>query len=152
MIHHIGLRKMLVTDAAVVHAIDQSVNAAAWSEKLYGDCVNVGYECWVVYEEHDILGFGVLSFAANEAHILNIGITPNRQGQGLGRKILQHLLDRAKIQGAIEVFLEVRPSNTVALSLYNKFNFIEIGIRKEYYPADENGVKEDALTLALPLV
>jgi len=151
MVHHVGLRKMTVADAEAVQAIDQSVSIAPWSAKLYGDCVNVGYECWVLFEEKEILGFGVLSCAANEAHILNIAIAPSKQRLGFGQKMLQHLLDRAKIQGADEVFLEVRPSNTIAQNLYKKFNFVEIGIRKGYYPAAENGEKEDALTLALPL-
>ena len=152
MVHHVGLRKMTVADAAAVQAIDQLVSLCPWSEKLYCDCISVGYECWVVFEEQEILGFGVLSCAANEAHILNLGITPAKHRLGLGQKMLQHLLDRAKICGADEVYLEVRQSNLIAQALYKKFNFVEIGIRKGYYPpAGPNNETEDALTLALPL-
>lgn len=151
MVHHVGLRKMAVADAEAVQALDQSVNISPWSAKLYSDCITVGYECWVLFEEQEIIGFGVLSIAASEAHILNLAITPSKHRLGFGQKMLQHLLDRAKIQGAEEVFLEVRQSNTIAQQLYKKFNFVEIGIRKGYYPPDDSGDKEDALTLALPL-
>lgn len=152
MVHHNGLRKMTAADAAAVHAIDTSVTVGPWSEQLFIDCINVGYECWVCIEDKTILGFGILSHGASEAHILNLGIATANQRNGLGQKMLQHLLNVAKMHGAEEIFLEVRPTNIPALELYKKFNFVEIGLRKDYYPAGDGGVeKEDALTLALPL-
>ena len=152
MVHHSGLRKMTVADAAAAHAIDAAVAIGPWSEKLFSECVAVGYECWVCIEDKQVVGFGILSMAANEAHVLNIAIHPDKQRQGLGQKMLQHLLNIAKMNGAEEVFLEVRPSNEAALELYKKFNFVEIGIRKGYYAAgDGSSEAEDALTMALPL-
>jgi ribosomal-protein-alanine N-acetyltransferase len=152
MSHHNGLRKMTVADAAAVHIIDKTVTIGPWSEKLYCDCIEVGYECWVMVEDKTIIGFGVMSCAVNEAHILNLAIAPEFQRNGLGQKMLQHLLDTAKMHGAEEVFLEVRPSNGPARELYKKMNFVEIGLRKDYYPPDETGVgREDGLSLVLPL-
>lgn len=152
MVHHSGLRKMTAADVRAVQAIDRLVTIGPWSERLYSDCINVGYECWVFVEDKVIIGFGVMSCAANEAHILNLGIAPDKQRLGFGHKMLQHLLNVAKMKGVEEVFLEVRPSNTPALELYKKFNFVEIGLRKDYYPADEHGVgREDGLTFALAL-
>lgn len=152
MAHHSGLRKMTTADIASVVAIDQLVTISPWNEKLYADCLGVGYDCWVLTEDKQVIGFGILSSAAAEAHILNLAILPAKQRQGLGQKMLQHLLEIAKMQGAEEIFLEVRPSNLPAIALYTKFNFVEVGIRKGYYPAVEGQAEqEDALTLALPL-
>jgi ribosomal-protein-alanine N-acetyltransferase len=152
MVQHNGLRKMTLADTVAVHSIDKTVTIGPWSEKLYQDCIAVGYECWVVVANKNVVGFGIMSVGANEAHILNIGIIPQHQRKGHGQKMLQHLLTQAKTQGVEKVFLEVRPSNTPARELYKKFNFVEIGIRKDYYPPDENGVgREDGISLALSL-
>jgi len=95
-----------------------------------------------------ILAYGLVAIAVGEAHILNISVDPSEQGQGIGRRLLQYLIDTA--QGRAEtVFLEVRPSNAIAIALYEDMGFNEIGIRKDYYPA-ENG-REDAIMLALQL-
>jgi ribosomal-protein-alanine acetyltransferase len=103
-----------------------------------------------VCEEVDrILGYSIVSIAVGEAHILNISVAPEEQGQGIGRKMLTHLIDVARSHKTETVFLEVRPSNTGAIALYEKMGFNEIGIRKGYYPA-QNG-REDALMLALEL-
>lgn len=147
-----GIRKMTVADAALVHAIDSMVAVEPWSERLYVDCIGIGYDCWVIVEDKQVIGFGVMSFAATEAHILNLAITPSHQRHGWGEKMLQHLLNLARQHGSDEVFLEVRCSNETAIALYKKYNFVEVGIRKGYYPVEPNGEgKEDALTLALSL-
>jgi len=96
-----------------------------------------------------VFGHGVLSVAAGEAHVLNVCIAPVCQGRGYGRVLLDHLLGRAQEQGAEVVFLEVRPSNGVAIALYESVGFNEIGRRRNYYQAAIG--HEDALVMALDL-
>ena len=72
------------------------------------------------------------------------------QGQGLGRRLLQHLIAEAGRKEADTMFLEVRASNRAASSLYDSAGFNEVGQRRGYYPA-EGGAREDALVLALSL-
>ena len=152
MVHHSGLRKMTVADGAAVQEIEILVDVSPWPEKLFADCIKVGYEAWVLVEDKQVIGYGILSFAANEAHVLKLVVAPSKQRQGHGQKLLQHLLDIAKMNGAEEIFLEVRQSNVIAQELYKKFNFVEIGIRKDYYVDGKDGeIKEDALTFAMPL-
>lgn len=153
MMNHSVIRKMTVADVPAVCVLDQKVDLAPWSEKVVSDCIRVGYECWVLTVELQVVGFGIISYGANEAHLLKISISPEHHRQGLGQKMLQHLMSMAKIHGSDELFLEVRASNTPAIALYQKFHFVEIGLRKGYYPANEAlGVpKEDAITMALPL-
>ena len=73
----------------------------------------------------------------------------HRQGEGLGRALVVHLLERAQSLQAGSVFLEVRPSNMVAYKLYESVGFNEIGVRRDYYPAFVG--REDALVLAREL-
>jgi ribosomal-protein-alanine N-acetyltransferase len=72
------------------------------------------------------------------------------QHQGWGRKLLTHAIQYAKQHGAGIVYLEVRRSNTKAISLYRKESFYLIGERKGYYPTVAG--QEDALIFAKSLV
>lgn len=142
------MRRMTTADLPQVLAIEQQNYLFPWEEDIFEDCLKAGYSCWVCEELDRVLGYCLLSIAVGEAHILNISVDPAEQKQGIGRKMLQHLIDTARGR-AETVFLEVRPSNKVAIALYNDMGFNEIGIRKNYYPA-ENG-REDAIMLALQL-
>ncbi len=141
-------RHMTHNDLADVLAIEKQNYPFPWTQDVFTDCFQAGYGCWVCEEMGTILAYGLMSIAVGEAHILNISVDRAQQGQGIGRQMLQHLIDSA--HGRAEtVFLEVRPSNLVAIALYESMGFNEAGLRKNYYPA-ENG-REDALMFALPL-
>lgn len=150
---HKIVRKMTSDDLAAVCIIDQAVDIAPWSEKVFNDCIVVGYECYVFLNDLVVVGFGILSYGAKEAHILKVAIAPQYQRLGFGCSMLQHLINVAKVYGSEEIFLEVRISNSAAINLYKKYNFAEIGVRKGYYPGNElNGYHaEDAITMSLPL-
>jgi ribosomal-protein-alanine N-acetyltransferase len=146
------LRKMRKADLARVLEIETTNYAFPWSKEIFIDCFSVlSYSCWVCEDiEENVIAYAVLSIAAGEAHILNISVAPQSQGLGVGRKIMEHLIACAS-KKAQTLFLEVRPSNTKAQALYESLGFNEIGIRKDYYPA-ENNTREDAIMLALELV
>jgi len=91
----------------------------------------------------------VMSAAAGESHILNLTVRPESQRQGIGGTLMKHFLQLARRHGADTLMLEVRPSNCNAISLYEKLGFNEIGVRSNYYPAEDG--REDALLLALSL-
>ncbi|MBT8438251.1 MAG: ribosomal protein S18-alanine N-acetyltransferase [Gammaproteobacteria bacterium] len=133
-------------DLEQVMDIEELCYSHPWTHGIFSDCLRVGYCCWVMELDGDIIGYGVMSVAAGEAHILNICILPDFQGRGLGRKILARLLLLAKDHNVDTVFLEVRINNRVAQVLYESEGFNEIGQRHGYYPA-ENG-REDALVFA----
>ena len=145
---------MTMADLSFICAIDQQVDVTPWSEKLFADCIQVGYECWVITLETQIVGFGISNYSVTEAHLLKLAIAPDHQQQGLGQKMLLHLVSMARIHGAVEMFLEVRVSNSTAIKLYEKNHFAEVGMRKGYYPANETlgYPKEDAITMAMPLL
>jgi len=140
---------MLFEDVPAVISIEESVYKHPWTEGIFCDCIRVGYNCFV-YEESDVIqAYGLISIAADEAHILNICVAPELQGKGLGKRMLYKLLDTAEQKAVESVFLEVRVSNQVAIQLYEQEGFNQIGVRKDYYPADDG--KEDALVFARAL-
>jgi ribosomal-protein-alanine N-acetyltransferase len=142
------IRTMTHTDLPGVLAIENQNYEFPWGEDIFIDCFRANYECYVCEEMDKVLGYCILSIGAGEAHILNISVDPGAQKQGIGRKMLEHLIESAR-EKAETIFLEVRPSNIVALGLYKKIGFNEIGIRKGYYPTAEG--REDALMLAMEL-
>ena len=121
-----------------------------WTEKIFRDCLDSNhYSCWVLEQEHKLTGHVVISAAVGEAHILNLCVYPQHQRQGWGKKILNEAEWIAKQYKAETCFLEVRPSNTVGINLYQQMGYNEVGLRKNYYPTDKG--REDAIVMAKTL-
>ncbi|MEY3807346.1 MAG: ribosomal-protein-alanine N-acetyltransferase [Pseudomonadota bacterium] len=142
------LRKMRSADLPEVMVIERTNYQFPWEEDIFRDCFKANYHCWVCEEQDIVLGYCILSMAVGEAHVLNICVAPAEQGQGIGRKMLEHLIETARGR-AETMFLEVRPSNTVAIALYEDMGFNEIGVRKGYYQSEHG--REDGLMLALQI-
>ena len=139
-------RTMHVNDLTNVIAIEQDAYTHPWTLGIFRDCIRVGYKCWVVEMDNKIIGYGVVMMVASESHILNICIHPDYQGSGYGRALLGFLIEQSQQFGADMVLLEVRESNKTAIALYHSSNFHELGVRRDYYPADKG--REHAIILA----
>ena len=144
-------RKMDYADLPAVLAIEEANYDFPWPEGIFKDCLRTNtYVNWVLETQDDkIAGYCILCVVVGEAHIMNISVNPDFQRQGVGQKMLNHLIEYAR-KRAEQIFLEVRPSNPVAMELYRKTGFQEIGVRKAYYPAKQG--REDAIMFALDLV
>lgn len=145
-----AMRAMRESDLDVILEIEQRAYPFPWTRGIFRDCLAAGYPAWVLHEHGRPIGYAVISVAADEAHLLNICIAPERQGRGLGRQLLRSMVTLARDVGAARIFLEVRPSNPHAIGLYHDEGFNEIGRRPRYYPAREG--REDALVMAMELV
>jgi ribosomal-protein-alanine N-acetyltransferase len=143
-------KRMSPADIKEVMAIEVRAYPVPWTEGIMRDCLHVGYECQVARLGDRIVAYSFMSIAVNEAHLLNITVAPELQGQGYGRRMALHMLDLAQDKLADTVYLEVRPSNKAARALYRSLGFVQIGRRKDYYP-DPRG-REDALVYSLLLV
>lgn len=143
-------RPMTESDVEAVLAIEFAAFSHPWTRGIFLDCVTSGHECWLMYLGNQQVGHGVLSAAAGESHLLNLTVKPENQSNGLGGRLLAHLMERAKAREAEVAFLEVRESNHPAIRLYENFGFNEIGRRRDYYPAV--GGREDALVMAYSLI
>jgi ribosomal-protein-alanine N-acetyltransferase len=142
---------MQAGDVDEVHALEQSVFPHPWSRANFADSLASGYDAWVLRDADGVLiGYYLLMFAVDEAHLLDVAVAAQRQGQGLGRYLLDKIMARARGMGMESVLLEVRPSNERAVRVYKNYGFGEIGRRKGYYPA-HGGQREDAIVMRFVL-
>ena len=140
---------MCEDDVDHVMAIENVAYQFPWTQKIFVDCINAGYHCWVVEQGHRIVGYVVFITAVGECHLLNICIDPQSQGRGLGRELLLKVLESVELHDVKCIFLEVRPSNRCAIQLYESVGFNEVGIRQKYYPTKHG--REDAIIFAKEL-
>ena len=147
----VALRPMREADLDAIMRIEETAYPFPWTRGIFRDCMRADYSMWVQERDGAIIGYGVLSIAADEAHVLNLCTAPGNEGHGLGKRMLQALLRIARSGGAQRVYLEVRPSNPRAITLYDRSGFNEIGRRPRYYPAANHG-REDAIVMAMELI
>ena len=146
----VRFRAMTPGDLAGVAAVERASYQFPWSEGIFRDCLRVGYLCRVADLDGEIVAYGVVAMGAGEAHILNLCVRGDLRGRSIGRQMLMLLLERSRQAGMEAVFLEVRPSNPHAIALYQSVGFAQVGLRKGYYQAPDNG-REDALVVKLDL-
>ena len=142
----LSYRRMEYDDIDTVMQVETRVYTHPWTERIFKDCIRVGYECWLAMLDESIVGHAVISIAAGECHILNLSVANEFQGHGIGKQFIEFLVNIARNKKANTIMLEVRPSNIAAINCYLATGFNEIGCRRDYYPAD-NG-REDALLFA----
>jgi len=144
-------RPMTEADLPAVMEIENRAYPVPWTSGIMRDCLRIGYHCWVYEQGGELIGYAILSTSMDvgEAHILNLCVRPESQGAGIGRQILEHMLDVVRHSGCHLILLEARPSNPVAVQLYRSVGFEQIGRRKRYYPTPAG--REDALVFALDI-
>jgi ribosomal-protein-alanine N-acetyltransferase len=81
----------------------------------------------------------------DEVTLMDIVVSPSHQGKGLGKSLLQHLMDQCNQNNIQQIWLEVRESNAVAINLYDNAGFILVEHRVNYYPSAKG--KEDAMIM-----
>lgn len=138
----VQIRTMTHEDLSLVSDIERRSYEFPWSHGVFRDCLLAGYHCVVVEREGAVVGYGVLSVAAGEAHILNLCVDPTYRELGYGERLLDEILVVARDYEVREIFLEVRPSNEKAIALYMKKGFRNIAYRPAYYQANDG--REDA--------
>jgi ribosomal-protein-alanine N-acetyltransferase len=143
-------RAMLDEDLHEVHAIEKAANRFPWSMKNFTDSLDSGHYAWVYCDSFDVvIGYAIIQLVMDEAHLLNLCVSPEMQGKGYGRRILEHVIDYSKTRSANLIVLEVRRSNQRAQNLYLQMGFNEMSIRRGYYPAEQG--REDAILMGLDL-
>lgn len=137
-----------MTDADLdeVVALEAHVQAFPWTRGNFADALAAGYGAWALRREGKLAGFCVLMFAPDVAHLLVIAVAKPLHRQGLGGLLLDWCEQQARERGMEGVLLEVRPSNESAVSFYKRHGYLQIGVRRGYYPAEKGG-REDALVM-----
>ena len=127
-----------------IAALEKSTFSLPWSEDSFtAELENEDSHFTAAVLGGEVVGFSILRSFFDEGELLNIAVSPAHRGNGIGGALLEDALDYADSHGVDTVFLEVRPTNKSAVSLYKKHGFEPIAIRKNYY--DEP--KEDAIIM-----
>lgn len=144
------VRPLNEADLPTVLDIERTGYSFPWTESVFRDCFRPNYRLWGLFVSGELVGYAVVAYMVDEAHLLNICVyRPNRRS-GLARYLLRHLVREATLDGMAQLVLEVRVSNQAAADLYFTEGFTEIGRRPGYYPNSSG--REDARVLSLSLV
>jgi ribosomal-protein-alanine N-acetyltransferase len=145
------LRPMQREDLAAVLEIERRSFAQPWSRAFFDKEMATPFARLVVAIEDGeprplVVGYTCRWRVTDEVHLLNVAVHPERRGRGLGRFLLEGIIDEAEECGARVIFLEVRAGNVVARRLYRRLGFRDLGIRRAYY-----GPGQDAIVMELRL-
>lgn len=144
------LRDMTEVDLDAVLRIEREVHAYPWTRGNFSDALRSKYLCKAFESEAgEMLGYAVMMLAVDEAELLDIAIAGHFQRQGWGHKLLQEMMALARRSGMQRVVLEVRASNVAAISLYRSMGYVDIGLRRDYYQAQN--AREDAILMGREL-
>ncbi|MCD1125237.1 ribosomal protein S18-alanine N-acetyltransferase [Jinshanibacter sp. LJY008] len=136
-------------DLPVVWQIEQASHAFPWTEKTLHSNQGDRYLNLTLRVDNIIAAFAITQVVFDEATLFNIAVHPDFQRRGLGRELLQYLIDELIQRDVMTLWLEVRASNLAAIELYREFDFNEVTVRKGYYPAVDG--REDAVIMGLTL-
>lgn len=140
------LRYMTLADLDAVVRIEKASFTSPWSRRAFIAELSQNRlysHVFVALLDDRVVGFLCFHYVINEAHIINLAVDPRYRRQGIGRRLLQHVLTRARDLGIIQVGLEVRASNQAAQALYSQLGFQTLGVRRRFYT--DNG--EDAYVM-----
>lgn len=148
------VRPMNISDIDGVYAIEVVGHRTPWSRNILHDCVMVHYDCFVIEvvskNEVVLAGYMISRIQEKSSHVLNVCIAPALQGKGYGQVLLKNRLDSMTSAAIETVLLEVRPSNSIALHIYQKMGFQPTGTKRGYYRDGES--IEDAVVLQKKLI
>jgi ribosomal-protein-alanine N-acetyltransferase len=140
------LRQATVADLPEVAALERACYGDPWPASAFASLPE-NARVYFAVARHDVrerlAGYVVAWYVLDEGELANLAVAPDLRGQGIGRSLLDAVLNDAELRGTAQLFLEVRQSNQAARRLYASKNFEEIGRRKRYY----RNPTEDALIL-----
>jgi ribosomal-protein-alanine N-acetyltransferase len=139
------IERMTVDDLDAVHVIEREAFSTPWPSHAYRQELESNRMAHYIVARwgDEIVGFAGMWLLVDEAHVTTFATRRTWRRQGIGERLLLALLDLARVRGAREATLEVRPSNTAARRLYEKYGFRNAGVRPRYYSDNH----EDALIM-----
>lgn len=143
------LRRMCDLDLDHVLELEKSLYTHPWTRSEFVKLLTGANECWVLECRGEVAAYALLKMGGHPPHLMNLSVAAAWQRQGFGRLLLEHLASLARQFRATEMLLEVRVSNAAAQRLYSNSGFVEITIRRAYYPAAVG--REDGILMRLDL-
>ena len=142
----VQIERMTLWDVDEVLLIENQSFPAPWPAWAFVQELRSGRSvCLVARVVGSLAGYAVAWLLKRELHIGNLAVADGYKRKGIGSTLLRELLAIADGRGVEMVTLEVRASNTAAISLYEKLGFTKIAIKRDYYRCEG----EDALVMAL---
>lgn len=129
--------------------IETRAHAFPWSEQTFASNQGERYLNLQLSVDGVMAAFAITQIILDEATLFNIAVDPAFQRRGLGRELLEQVIDEVEKRGVVTLWLEVRASNVAAIALYESLGFNEATIRRNYYPTVDG--REDAIIMALPI-
>ena len=143
--HALEIQPMGLADIDAAFKIESLCHSHPWSKTTFLSNFGKRYFNHLLLDNGLVVGYFVASSVAGEVTLMNLAIAPEQQGKGLGRVLLQFLIDFSQQNSEQEIWLEVRASNIAALALYTNLGFVEVDRRQGYYPCQ--GGREDAIIM-----
>jgi len=140
---------MTAADLDAVAEAETHIYPFPWTRGNFADSLAAGHGAWLAREDGRMIGYSVMMQMVDEVHLLNISVLPELQRTGRGSALLMHLFDLSRMRTATRMLLEVRPGNVSGQGFYQRHGFVEIGRRRDYYPAHEG--REDAIVMVRDL-
>lgn len=144
------IREMTQNDLSDVMQIERGNHPYPWSSELMSSCFKDNYSSFVYEKDEKIIGYLISTFAADESNILNVCVERQYRNTGIAKRLVNQAIKFCATSGIKSIFLEVRESNSAAINVYINNGFVEVGVRKNYYPHQAG--KEDAIIMALELL
>ena len=141
----VRIRDMYLTDLDRIVEIEARSFPTAWSRNAFqSELVENTFATYLVLDFHGtVVAYGGMWIILDEAHVTNVAVHPDFRGHHLGEAMMVGLMGRGKQLGACRMTLEVRRGNAVAINLYQKLGFVQLGVRRGYY----TDTREDALIM-----
>ena len=129
------IRKMSVEDLRVVEEMEHILFSSPWSYEdfLYELNENAFSHNFVVEDHNEIVGYVGLWIMYDQSQITTIGVHPSYQRKGIGSMMMKKMIEESLAHQCLNMSLEVRVSNDKAISLYKKYGFETVALRKNYY-------------------
>ena len=136
-----NVRASVEADLVRISEIEKSAFlSSAWTKTMIFDEIklNIDRKTWVIDLDKKLVGYCMLRYGPNEVHLVNMAVDPSVQKTGVGKKLLNHILDN--IPKYSSAYLEVKRGNFPAIKLYLNAGFKDIAIREDYYPDGEDAI------------
>lgn len=128
------IRRMEEKDLDQVADLEQEIFSEPWSRNDFAQELIAEGHCYLVAEESGrVQGYCGYWGIAGEGQIYNVAVRQESRGQGIGRQLMERLLQEGEAEGLQEFTLEVRAGNVSAIRLYHSVGFEDAGIRKNFY-------------------
>ncbi len=145
----ITIRPIAESDLEAMARLEADLQTFPWTALQFIQSYSEGHRGMVAMVQEELVGFAVTQLVLDELSLLTLGVRRDWQRRGIARQLVETVTEQAREEGAAVLILEVRKSNAPARSLYRRLGFVETGLRKGYYRAEEG--REDAVLMALTL-